>query len=45
MTQEPQDTPGIEELLSKIAVLESEIETLRGRLLDAPSMFGFSKSV
>ena len=36
MTQEPQDTPGVEELLGKIAGLESEIETLRRRLLDAP---------
>jgi proteasome-associated ATPase len=36
MTQEPQDTPGVEELQGKIAGLESEIETLRRRLLDAP---------
>ena len=36
MTEESQDTPGVEQLLGNIAALESEIETLRRRLLDAP---------
>ena len=36
MTEESQDTPGVEQLLGNIAGLESEIETLRRRLLDAP---------
>ena len=36
MTHEPQETSESDHLLSRIAMLESEIRTLEGRLLDAP---------